>query len=385
MTSKELDQHRQDQLQIESELHAAVSSELSSRRPILYHLNPDSSWLLQIPRPANATKHSRRVYFNILIDPWLRGAQTDIAGWFSKQWHAIDSRYSSISEVEALAQETEVLGDRERGKEYQEKPDEDSKSRERFIDVIVISHEFTDHCHKETLLEAHPDVPVIATKKAAELISSWNHFRTILTTPVFSGSTPDWRETSLEPLPTWVGISRVVTSKDFLKFHSAILIAFNSSAGAIASSDSDISDAAEAVIYTPHGIEASSLSIIPKASPPLSVLAFLHGLDDISIRAGQQLNLGGHNGLAAQRILNAKYWVGTHDEQKKAGGLISFLLRRHVISLGDALEAERKRRKEASKTGSLRKQSELVSDKLLEEFEDARFAQLGNGESRVLR
>jgi L-ascorbate metabolism protein UlaG (beta-lactamase superfamily) len=35
---------------------------------------------------------------------------------------------------------------------------------ETFIDVVAISHEFTDHCHKDTLLEVSKDVPVLATE-----------------------------------------------------------------------------------------------------------------------------------------------------------------------------------------------------------------------------
>ena len=226
-------------------------------------------------------------------------------------------------------------------------------------------------------------------QKAAELISSWSHFRTVLTTPSFAGTSPDWREKSLEPLPTWISISRIVSSKDALYYHSALLICFNSLAGQSQSSDSNISDAAEAVIYTPHGVTATSLSIIPDASPPLSVLAFLHGLHDISLGPAQQLNLGGHNGLAAQRVLKAKYWVGTHDEQKRGMGLVSFILKRKIISLGDALEEERKKRKERrEKNGSNGiheddEDSKMLND-TLDEFEDARFAEMANGESRVL-
>ena len=32
-----------------------------------------------------------------------------------------------------------------------------------YIDVVVISHEFTDHCHRETLQQVDREVPVLAT------------------------------------------------------------------------------------------------------------------------------------------------------------------------------------------------------------------------------
>jgi hypothetical protein len=41
----------------------------------------------------------------------------------------------------------------------------------------------------------------------------------------------------------------------------------------------------------------------------------------------KQLNLGAHNALKAQRMMNAKYWVETHDEIKIGGGLIALFLR----------------------------------------------------------
>jgi len=36
-------------------------------------------------------------------------------------------------------------------------------STRSYIDVLVISHEFTDHCNKETLQEIKREVPVFAT------------------------------------------------------------------------------------------------------------------------------------------------------------------------------------------------------------------------------
>ena len=61
-------------------------------------------------------------------------------------------------------------------------------------------------------------------------------------------------------------------------------------------------------------------------------------------------------------MLRAKYWVGTHDEVKKGGGFVSWFLRRRVWSVAEAL-------KEVSGEG---------------DWEDVRFQELRNGESRVL-
>jgi hypothetical protein len=89
-------------------------------------------------------------------------------------------------------------------------------------------------------------------------------------------------------------------------------------------------------------------------------------LHDVSISAAQQLNLGAKNGVLAQRMLKARYWVATHDEVKKGGGFINWFLRRRVWTLEEALmEAGN----EVGWKG---------------EFEDVRFKDLGNGESMIL-
>jgi hypothetical protein len=148
--------------QLHLEIRDAVVRALATRRPILHHLNADTSWLLQIPRPANAVKHGSRIYYNVLIDPWFVGGQSDVAKWFSQQFHATESAVKSVKEVEELARQVEILagglrlGKRKRGM--------DEVAEESYIDCVAVSHEFTDHCHKETLLEVHRDVPVLATE-----------------------------------------------------------------------------------------------------------------------------------------------------------------------------------------------------------------------------
>ncbi|CAN9189144.1 unnamed protein product [Alternaria alternata] len=352
--------------QLHLEVRDSVVRALATRRPILHHLNADTSWLLQIPRPANAVKHGSRIYYNVLIDPWFVGGQSDVAKWFSQQFHATESAVKSVAEVEELARQRNI----------------EEVEEESYVDCVAVSHEFTDHCHKETLLEVHRDVPVLATEQAANLISSWNHFRTVITTPTFTDNA-DWHDYSLSPLPSWLSISRLTASGDSLYYHSALLITFATHPflstatpkkrlsslsingdGAEDFSSNINGEEAECVIYTPHGIPHEALSPIAKADPPLHTLAFLHGLHDVSISSAQQLNLGAKNGVLAQRILRAKYWVATHDEVKKGGGFISWFLRRKVWTVEDALKEAR-----ADDEG---------------EFTDVRFQDMRNGESRVL-
>lgn len=74
------------------------------------------------------------------------------------------------------------------------------------IDAVVVSHEFTDHMHKETLLEVPTSVPVFAASKAASIIKLWRHFDVVVTLSTnLNGQSRDWHVTSVNPLPSWLG------------------------------------------------------------------------------------------------------------------------------------------------------------------------------------
>lgn len=215
-------------------------------------------------------------------------------------------------------------------------------------------------------------------KKAVPLIQSWNHFRSVHKIAHFSNDT-DWHATSTPPLPEWLGISRLVTSSDLGYFHSALLITFNNNMGSAVESDDE---SAEAVIYTPHGIHSSSedLKRVASAVPPIKTLAFLHGLEYITL-GSVPINLGAHNGLQAQRILKSRYWVGTHDEDKLGTGIVGWFLRRKKISVKDAVEAEREKRKGQPSVagGPISPTKELLGS-----FDEVNWHDLDNGESLVL-
>ncbi|KAK4943476.1 hypothetical protein LTR10_016967 [Elasticomyces elasticus] len=312
--------------QLQNDLRGSLRSAHESKRPILTHLNADTTWLVSLPYPSHESPPPGRLRYNLLIDPWLQGSQEDLSAWFSKQWHGVQSSVQTISELEELLREAESL-ERENANSSSgtNVPAEPSLS---YIDAVAVSHEFTDHCHRDTLTELNPSVPVFATKKAASLIRSWKHFHTVIEMSTFSKGM-DWRTTSRPPLPNWIGISRLMTSFDLGSLHSAVLVCF----GEPQSPD----PTAETLIYTPHGIEASTASVLNTASPRLNNLAFLHGLQDVSLGWAQQLNLGAVNAVKAQKVLQAKYWIGTHDEDKPASGLVARFLKIKKGSVQEAL------------------------------------------------
>lgn len=387
--------------QLHLELRQSVQAALATRRPILHHLNADTSWFLQIPRPESAVRHGARFYYNILIDPWFSGGQSDVGSWFSQQFHATPSAVANIAELEELARENEILAT---GTRLDSDREPGEKDFETLIDAVTISHEFTDHCHKDTLFEVHPDVPIFAIREAAKLIQSWKHFRNVVTIDIFGANGDvDWRSTSLPPLPDWIGISRLLQKDDVLNYHAALMITFNNRHGnaksRLAKSSTLINgkrkrhhdtiepneddETAEAIVYTPHGLNSSDLVHISHASPSISTLAFLHGLHNVRVgtasgRTALQSNLGAHNGLRAQRVLKAKYWIGTHDEVKTGGGLVAWFLQRDALSLKDAIEQERK-----VKDGEREAMGGELAE-VLDSFEGTNWLDLANGESRVL-
>ncbi len=358
----------QPSFQLQGNLRDSLRGVLASRRPILSHLNADTTWLLQLPYPAHALRPPGRSHFNVLLDPWFRGPQSDLARWFSSQWHVIESSVQTINELNECLRDCEQIAQNEHDRASRHASHVGASKS--YIDAVVVSHEFTDHCNQHTLLELDPATPIFATKEAAILIRSWRYFKLVLDTPPFSADRSDWRDTSLDPLPTWLGISRIANDSDSLYYHSAIMVSFNLNSKSKKRS-SEVSPAAEAVVYTPHGIHAEDLRCLPAANPPLRTTALLHGLHDIRISA-KQLNLGAHNGLKAQRICDAKYWVSTHDEVKKATGLITPFLRRHVLTLKEALDEESKWK------GGISNSSTLA------DLRDVTFAELMSGESLFL-
>lgn len=290
-------------------------------RPLLAHLNADTTWLVQLPYPRGTTPPPGRTHFNILVDPWLQGPQSDVAWWFSTQWHVVPPSIATIQDLNSSLRELETRG-------------ADAGSPTSYIDVVAISHEFTDHCHRATLEELPKSTPVFATDVAADLIRSWGHFDGVITTPALSPGV-HWSRLTVGALPDWLAIGRVTSPGNALYYHSAVLLVFDLSGGVAASDD------AETIIYSPHGIESQDLA--PLSDSGLRPLALLHGLHDVSIWMTKQLNLGALNGIRALGVSGAKYWIATHDEVKTGGGFIAPLLRRVQYTVREAFNHEEKR------------------------------------------
>ena len=114
------------------------------------HLNADSSFLLVFSPEAHPLPDDLRAgngAFSILIDPWLVGSSIVSAQWFAITKRVVPSAIEHLSEIEEP-------------------------------DVVLVSQNKPDHCHKETLLQLRPEGKSILVTEpgAAKAIKSWNHF-----------------------------------------------------------------------------------------------------------------------------------------------------------------------------------------------------------------
>src|SRR5690349_15813763 len=92
---------------------------VKTSRARLTHLNADTTWLLSLPIPtgqsSGLSNRSAKAYYHILIDPWLKSGQSDVAKFFSQQWHAIPSSVQTISDLEILIKQIEAASNSEAG------------------------------------------------------------------------------------------------------------------------------------------------------------------------------------------------------------------------------------------------------------------------------
>lgn len=148
---------------------------------------------------------------------------------------------------------------------------------------------------------------------------------------------------------------------------------------------------AEAIVYTPHGIPASSAVIDLLAPPqsqlesPITFLALWHGLHEVYV-GGPQINLGGYNGAALVKKLNIKYWLRTHDEVKNGSGVIGMILSRKVVGWDEAMELDHKlgNGDEKGSSGDGADGVKLARAKDQVAVGDVQFLKIGNGEAMVL-
>jgi hypothetical protein len=211
---------------------------------IIKRLNEDSSWWWEIDG------------YTVIVDPWFSASQIDLAAWFSEQFHVTPQ--PKVNELP--------------------KPD-----------FIFISHPFTDHCNKETLLQFSDDIPVIALPSVQRKIRKWNHFKQIL---------------SLKESPITINYFKPKSLVDLV--HGAFLLTEKTG---------------KSLIYSPHGSQFSSL---PQADVLITTTVRFY----LPFWLGGIVNLGWERALKNAELCGASNILPTHDEAKRGKGLVMKLAKR---------------------------------------------------------
>ncbi|MFM6945615.1 MAG: MBL fold metallo-hydrolase [Flavobacteriales bacterium] len=209
----------------------------------LTKLNEDSSWLLSLDG------------LKVLVDPWFSASQVDFHPLFSRQFHA-----GPQPKVETL-----------------QRPD-----------FIFISHPFTDHCNKETLLQFSGDIPLIALPSILKKIAKWGHFQELI---------------PLEKAPFSI---RILKTKNSL-VHKAYLI------------ESELNK----LVYAPHGAMLKKKIKLQVDAVIATTLQY-----QLPFFLGGTINLGFAKALDLKNQLQAKYLLTTHNEDKIGEGLVSWFAKR---------------------------------------------------------
>jgi len=374
--------------QLQLDLGRAVQHELARRRPLLHRLHA-SSWLLQIPRPANAVRHGSRFFYNILVDPCLPRQPNTPDGWFSRP-SPTQCHQQTIAALEELLRHLELLASKiDTGSDGKSNVmDGDDLSRlDTLVDAVAVTS--TAKVCEEALREIHTNVPVFAAHEATPIIAGLEHFRSSDSISHFGESgCRDWRSTTaIAGLPEWLGMSLLPRQDGDSDSSPALLIAFNnhhynriakraelkSSHGSrqkrhAANVPDDEEDSAEAVLFTGQSVVESDMALTTRADPPIHMLAVVQ-----SSRTWEGSLSGGRTGEGESRYkAPATYRISERNVVVEKGvGFLAWLIAKAKFTSS-------KQQKEGPQA------SEPDHANVNEEAQSSKRIALGEGESRVL-
>ncbi|AEE49429.1 MBL fold metallo-hydrolase [Haliscomenobacter hydrossis] len=207
----------------------------------------------------------------LLLDPWLVGTEIDGVSWFNEQWHRIPP--------------VDVKGIGE-------------------VDYIVISQPFSDHCHEETIQALPLDLPIATVATARKrLEKTFGQSRQYLDIPTAKDGFLEIAGLRLAQFNTPSLLDQV---------HNALLI---------------LSPTGENIFYAPHGFVPNARQISFLQPFPIHVLITTVSEYHLPFFLGGTVNLGMRAMQKLAKILQPKYIISTHDEQKHAKGLVPRIAR----------------------------------------------------------
>lgn len=233
-------------------------------------LNLDSSWLIDFNSKS------------FIVDPWLVGSEIDGFKWLNEAWHIKDP--VKVNDL----------------------PD---------FKFLMISQNYEDHCHIETLKKISNKKPIIATDLAFKKIKKQfpNRDITLL---------EENKKIKFEGL-TFISLR---PDKILDPIYYAVVI---------------INENNEAIFYAPHGFVLSKeqLDLIKNLDISLLITTFTHF--KIPKIMGGDVNPGMDNVYELYNQLSPRNTINTHDEEKKAKGLVSALAKIEYADY-DKIESDNK-------------------------------------------
>jgi hypothetical protein len=219
-------------------------------------LNLDSSWLIDFDSKS------------FVVDPWLIGSEIDGFKWLNEAWHIKDP--VKIKDL----------------------PD---------FKFLMVSQNYEDHCHIETLKNISEKKPIIATDLAYKKIKKQFPSRSI---------------TLLEENKKikFEGLTFISLRPDKILdpiYYAVVIINQNN----------------EAIFYAPHGFVLSKeqLALFKNLDISLLITTFTHF--QIPKIMGGDVNPGMDNVYELYNQLSPRNTINTHDEEKKAKGLVQLSLK----------------------------------------------------------
>ncbi len=224
----------------------------------------DNSWLLELAGSK------------FLIDPWLEGKEVDLAPWFNSQWH----RTAPLSYAKLPA-----------------------------YDAVLITQQYPDHCHLQTLQRLQPKL-VVAPRAVAKRLE-----RTLPRAEIrlFDQHT---RHVQIGG----VGIRQLPSKRHLPPFYHAYLL----------------DDGERSVMLANHGYDLHPHEIAELTKLPVHLLLSPFNHYRLPLIFGGDVSPGIHKLADLVQQLNPQHVLQTHDELKHASGLISRLARVDAFDHADA-------------------------------------------------
>lgn len=231
----------------------------------IQRLNPDTSFLI-VSRDGT----------RLVVDPWLVGAEIDGAAFFNKAEHADPSSVvhpSSILEC----------------------------------DAIIISLQFSDHCHEETISLFPDNIPIFGSAAAVERLRKHPLIR--LRRLFVIGD---------DESPTTIGLVHLfsIPTSGFLDFtHGGIV--FQQKEGRIQ----------KYILYAPHGLicRGETERVLRRLKGSCRCLMITCSRYSPPLLLGGSVNLGLEQTMPIVALVKPQNFIDCHSEQKLTSGLIPLL------------------------------------------------------------